>query len=113
MSCYDVCHYFVCVEADQIVDLKLQEQERLKQQHSKTTFRKGACKNCGALTHKEKDCVERPRSSKKAAWKSGLDIAADEVSLKLEDHGKVSYSAKRDQWQGYDPTEYKASVVDR
>jgi hypothetical protein len=49
------------------------------------------------MTHKEKDCVERPRSAKKAAWKSGLDIAPDEVSLNLEHHGKVSYSAKRDQ----------------
>ncbi len=26
-----------------------------------TKFRKGACKNCGAMTHTEKDCVERPR----------------------------------------------------
>ncbi len=26
-----------------------------------TKFRKGACKNCGAMTHKEKDCVDRPR----------------------------------------------------
>lgn len=64
---------------------------------AKTVYRKGACKNCGAMTHKEKDCVERPRSAKKAAWKSGLDIAPDEVSLNLEHHGKVSYSAKRDQ----------------
>ena len=29
-------------------------------------YRKGACKNCGAMTHKEKDCVERPRSAKTA-----------------------------------------------
>eukprot|EP00602_Paraphysomonas_sp_CaronLab_P004398 CAMPEP_0185033266 /NCGR_PEP_ID=MMETSP1103-20130426/22034_1 /TAXON_ID=36769 /ORGANISM="Paraphysomonas bandaiensis, Strain Caron Lab Isolate" /LENGTH=511 /DNA_ID=CAMNT_0027569477 /DNA_START=307 /DNA_END=1842 /DNA_ORIENTATION=- len=62
------------------------------------------------MTHKEKDCVERPRSSKKAAWKSGVDIAPDEVVLKMEEHGKVSYDAKRDQWQGYDPTQYKHTI---
>jgi len=75
-----------------------------------TGYRKGACKNCGALTHTEKDCVERPRSSKKSAWKSGLDIAPDEVSINLEDHGKISYDAKRDQWQGYNPSEYQQTI---
>lgn len=75
-----------------------------------TGYRKGACKNCGALTHTEKDCVERPRSSKKSAWKSGLDIAPDEVSINLADHGKISYDAKRDQWQGYNPSEYQKTI---
>jgi pre-mRNA-processing factor SLU7 len=75
-----------------------------------SSFKIGACRNCGATTHKEKDCVERPRSSKRAAWKTGLDIAPSEVVLRLEDHGKVNYSAKRDNWQGYDPENYQETV---
>ena len=73
-------------------------------------FRKGACTNCGAMTHQKKDCVERPRSLKKSALYTGLDIAADDVTLSLQAHGKVSYSAKRDAWQGYDADEYKETI---
>lgn len=99
-------------ETDELIAKKLAAQNEILQASKKTTYRKGACKNCGAMTHQEKDCLERPRSSKKMAWKSGLDIAADEVVLNLEQHGKLSFAAKRDQWKGFDPTEYQ-EIVER
>lgn len=68
-------------------------------------FRKGACENCGAMTHKRSDCVERPR--KRGAKYSGKDIMADELVQKFDG----DYDAKRDRWNGYDPAAYK-SVVD-
>lgn len=100
-------HFLSLSESDQLLAAK----EAKKNEATRSfVFRKGACKNCGAMTHKEKDCVERPRSMKKSAWKSGIDIAPDEVVLKLEEHGKVAYDAKRDQWQGYNPEEYKSTI---
>lgn len=68
-------------------------------------FRKGACENCGAMSHKKQDCVERPR--KKGAKFTNKDIMADEVLQKFDG----DYDAKRDRWNGYDPAAYK-SVVD-
>lgn len=67
-------------------------------------YRKGACENCGAMTHKKQDCVERPR--KRGAKFTGKDIMADEV---LQDFNG-DYDAKRDRWNGYDPASYKAVV---
>ncbi|KZS98708.1 hypothetical protein SISNIDRAFT_404653, partial [Sistotremastrum niveocremeum HHB9708] len=66
-----------------------------------TKYRKGACENCGAMTHKKKDCLERPR--KKGARYTGKDIQADEVIQEVA----AGYDAKRDRWNGYDPTEHK------
>lgn len=66
-----------------------------------TKYRKGACENCGALTHHRKDCMERPR--KKGAKYTGKDIQADEVIQDIQ----AGYAAKRDRWNGYDPTEYQ------
>lgn len=42
-----------------------------------TKYRKGACQNCGAMTHAAKDCFDRPR--KLGAKYTGKDIQPDEV----------------------------------
>ncbi|KAK2839067.1 hypothetical protein Q7C36_013881 [Tachysurus vachellii] len=50
----------------------------VQEQSVSTKFRKGACENCGALTHKKKDCLERPR--KVRVKFSGTGFAPDEVA---------------------------------
>ncbi len=69
-----------------------------------TKFRKGACENCGAMTHQTKECLSRPRKLG-ARW-TGKDIQADEV---VEDV-QLGWDAKRDRWNGYDAKEYAAIV---
>ncbi|KAI8324237.1 hypothetical protein GQ54DRAFT_74684 [Martensiomyces pterosporus] len=64
-------------------------------------FRKGACENCGAMSHKTKDCMERPR--KKGARWTGKELRADEVVQDIS----LSYEAKRDRWNGYDAEEHR------
>lgn len=70
-----------------------------------TKFRKGACENCGAMTHKAKDCLSRPRKAG-AKW-TGKNIQADEAVQDV----KMGWDAKRDRWNGYDAAEYR-NVVD-
>jgi pre-mRNA-processing factor SLU7 len=69
-----------------------------------TKFRKGACENCGAMTHKTKECLSRPRA-RGAKW-TGQDIQADEAVQDVN----LGWDAKRDRWNGYDPKEYKAVI---
>ncbi len=64
-------------------------------------YRKGACENCGAMTHNKRDCLERPR--KKGAKFTNKDIQADEVVQEVS----VGYAAKRDRWNGYDVADHK------
>ena len=52
------------------------------------------------MTHKAKDCVERPR--KKGAKFTNQDIVADELIPELS----TNWDAKRDRWNGYDTTEH-------
>ena len=66
-----------------------------------TKYRKGACTNCGSMTHKVKDCMERPRA--KGAKYTNKNIAADE---KAQDVHVEGFDAKRDRWNGFDEREW-------
>lgn len=70
-----------------------------------TKFRKGSCENCGAMTHKKVDCMERPR--KIGAKYSGALIANDEF---LQPKIISDYDGKRDRWAGYDPAAHKEII---
>ena len=61
-------------------------------------FRKGACENCGAMTHKTKECFERPRK-RGARWTKN-NFRNDEFIKPLM--FKNDYEGKRDRWNGYD-----------
>jgi len=65
-----------------------------------TKYRKGACENCGSMSHKGKDCLQRKR--KQGAKWTGKDIAADEVVGDV----KLGWDAKRDRWNGFEAGEY-------
>lgn len=69
-----------------------------------TKYRKGACENCGAMTHKTKECLSRPRKHG-ARW-TGKDIQADEVIQNVD----LGWDAKRDRWNGYDASEYRQVI---
>lgn len=71
-----------------------------------TKFRKGACENCGAVTHKRKDCLERPRKVM-AKFQEHI-IAHDEHIRNLP--GQNNYDEKRDRWSLYDPANHKEIV---
>ena len=49
----------------------------------------GACKNCGSMGHKEKDCLDRPRSQKTSAFKTGKIIRDDKRWY--ENYHNISY----------------------
>lgn len=70
-----------------------------------TKFRKGACENCGAMTHKKRDCMERPR--KVGAKFNSSQIAADEY---IQPNLELDYDGKRDRWMGYDPRNHREIV---
>uniref|UniRef100_A0A803K9P6 Pre-mRNA-splicing factor SLU7 n=1 Tax=Xenopus tropicalis TaxID=8364 RepID=A0A803K9P6_XENTR len=70
-----------------------------------TKYRQGACDNCGAMTHKKKDCFERPR--RVGAKFTGANIAPDEHD---QPQLMLDYDGKRDRWNGYNPEEHMRIV---
>lgn len=70
-----------------------------------TKFRKGACGNCGAMTHKKKDCLERPR--RVGAKFTGDDIKPDEH---VQPQLSFDYDGKRDRWNGYNVDDFRKTV---
>ena len=69
-----------------------------------TKYRKGACENCGSMSHKAKDCLQRRRKHG-AKW-TGRDIAGDESVQDV----KLGWDAKRDRWNGYEASEYQEVI---
>ena len=68
-------------------------------------FKPGSCTNCGAMTHKKKDCLERPR--KKTAKLLNKQLAPDEV---VKPELTLEYDAKRDMYAGYDTRQYQRVI---
>ncbi|XP_006897113.1 PREDICTED: pre-mRNA-splicing factor SLU7 [Elephantulus edwardii] len=77
----------------------------VKENSITTKYRKGACENCGAMTHKKKDCFERPR--RVGAKFTGTNIAPDEH---VQPQLTFDYDGKRDRWNGYNPEEHMTIV---
>jgi pre-mRNA-processing factor SLU7 len=109
--------FYATEEGDQTDYLEHQRLQKKKEQSqwydrgrkagpAATKYRKGACENCGAMTHKAKDCLSRPRA--KGAKFTGKDIQADDVLQDVQ----LGWDAKRDRWNGYDAKEYRNVVED-
>ncbi|KAJ3143146.1 mRNA splicing protein [Physocladia obscura] len=71
-------------------------------------FRKGACENCGAMSHKTRDCLDRPRNSKNAAKTTNKTLSADEITQSVS----LGFDAKRDRWNGYDSSAHSKVISD-
>ncbi|KAF2643344.1 hypothetical protein P280DRAFT_250296 [Massarina eburnea CBS 473.64] len=99
-------------ENDYLEHQRLQKQEQDSKWYDRgkkagpaaTKFRKGACENCGAMTHKKKDCLSRPR--KQLAKYTGKNIEADEIVQDVQ----LGWDAKRDRWNGYDASDFNEVI---
>ncbi|CAM6079610.1 unnamed protein product [Sphagnum tenellum] len=79
--------------------------DRGKKMFQADKYRKGACTNCGAMTHDAKMCMDRPR--KLGAKYTNKFIALDEKIETFE----LDFDGKRDRWNGYDASTY-SKVID-
>jgi len=85
--------------------LNIQLKKGLKEGSVATKFKKGACTNCGAMTHIKRDCLERPR--KVGARFTGAMIAPDEHVLP---DMKMNFEGKRDHWNNFDSGEHQKQL---
>jgi len=75
-----------------VIETGVDEQSKLK-----FRWEDGCCENCGAKTHKTKDCVERPRHTK--AKYTNLDLKPDEL---VPENRTYTWDGKRDRWNNFD-----------
>lgn len=81
---------------------------------SKVRYKPGSCKNCGATTHKEIECVERPRGTKTKAVFTGVSLTTEErARSSFQKNVKVSFDAKRDRYRGYADDFYDSTSFQR
>lgn len=81
---------------------KNKREENSKEIEEKATkYRKGACTNCGSMSHQTKDCLERPRY--RGAKLTNKDIKPD---LKVAKKINLKFEEKRDRWNNYDESVY-------
>jgi pre-mRNA-processing factor SLU7 len=98
-------HQKVRIEEATKTDIRDTEKSMFSPQMKK--YRKGACENCGAITHKTGDCVERPKA-RSAKW-TGI---ADGTEVFIVDADQ-SFDSKRDRWRGYKPEQYDEILESR
>lgn len=70
-------------------------------------YREGACENCGSLTHRTKECLERPR---KVSVK--YSVPTDAVLDEEINEPEMNFDSKRDRWRDYDPKDYQQVIED-
>ncbi|RNA01181.1 pre-mRNA-splicing factor SLU7, partial [Brachionus plicatilis] len=68
-------------------------------------YRPGACENCGAMGHKRKDCLEKPR--KRLAKYGGSVIASDDTQ---QPELRLNFDGKRDRWNGIDLDRHQEKI---
>ena len=73
-------------------------------------FRKGACSNCGAMTHQKKDCTERVRKMG-AKWDASL-ISPDIVTT-APSSSAGDWASKHDSWAGYDAESHHRLLLEQ
>lgn len=78
------------------------------------SWAKGSCENCGSVTHKTKECTERPRA-RGARWggKGGSGARRGDDIVVVESGAARGYDGKRDRWDGFDKDSHAKELLKR